>query len=62
MSISNMVAAARDGKLTAFDAAFQQAIASKIVDAVDSVKADIGASVRIDGEESVGGDEDGSGN
>lgn len=59
MSITAMVQAARDGKVVDFEAAFNQAMSGKILDAIDSVKADIGASVAIDGEEVSDGSTDG---
>lgn len=54
MTIKAMVQAARDGKVVDFENAFNQVMSAKVLDAVDSVKADIGASVAIDGEVSDG--------
>ena len=51
-----MVAAACDGKIKDFEAAFNAAMATKVIAAVDSVKRDIGASIEIDGEVDSDGD------
>ena len=50
MSLSDMVAAARDGKVSDFDAAFQTAMANKVAASVDQIKSNLGASLPIDGE------------
>lgn len=58
MSLSAMIQAAKSGKISDFEAAFDQEMASRVVDTVDGIKADVGASVTIDGEVSTGDPDD----
>lgn len=51
MEVKDLTQAALDGKIDKFEAAFKQVMASKVLDAIDRTKAEIGSSVAIDGEE-----------
>lgn len=53
--LQDMITAAKEGKVTDFEAAFQQVMSTKLADRVEAIKADIGASVPIEGE--VNGDQ-----
>jgi hypothetical protein len=50
MSIKDMVSAAQNGKVTDFEAAFNQAMAGKVLDTVQDVRHEVGSSVPVDGE------------
>lgn len=61
MSLTSIVAAAKDGKVADFETAFNQLMAVKVLAKIDSIQADIGADVPIEGEIEVepAGDKDG---
>lgn len=54
MSLSAMVDAAKNGKVTDFENAFNAVMAVKTANAINDLRAEIGASVPIEGEVSVG--------
>ncbi|WVX87454.1 prohead [Vibrio phage EniLVp02] len=57
-TLEQLVQAAVDGKALDFDRAFDAVMATKAVERVDAIKAEVGASVMTDGESLHGGDED----
>lgn len=53
-TILNMVNAAVNGKINDFEASFKTAMADKVLAKIGDIKAELGASVKIDGEVSNG--------
>lgn len=60
-TLEQLVQAAVDGKALDFDRAFDAVMATKAVERVDAIKAEVGASVMADGESLQGGDDEGTG-
>jgi hypothetical protein len=53
MKYDDMIAAANNGKLTEFDKEFKSAMSEIMSSKLNSMKADIASTVRIDGEEEL---------
>lgn len=51
MNVKDLTQAALDGKIDQFEAAFKEVMATKTLAAIEAKKAEIGASITIDGEE-----------
>lgn len=50
MSLENMIAASRDGKLAEFEVQFKQEIGQRVASRIDDMKKELGRSITIDGE------------
>lgn len=50
MSLENMIAASRDGKLADFEQHFKQEIGQRVAARIDDMKQELGRSIQVDGE------------